>query len=75
MQNIPIGIVPAFADGNADTELSDRLLQREEGGTALSFGSDAHLPGYVGERFREAAGRAEAAGFRPGRDPFDFWRG
>jgi histidinol-phosphatase (PHP family) len=48
---------------------------REEGGTALSFGSDAHLPGYVGERFREAASLAEAAGFRPGRDPFDFWRG
>lgn len=48
---------------------------REEGGTALSFGSDAHLPGYVGERFREAAGLAGAAGFRPGRDPFDFWRG
>jgi histidinol-phosphatase (PHP family) len=47
---------------------------REEGGTALSFGSDAHLPGYVGERFGEAAGVAEAAGFRPGRDPFDFWR-
>ena len=48
---------------------------REEGGTALSFGSDAHLPGYVGERFREAASLAEAAGFRPGRDRFDFWRG
>jgi histidinol-phosphatase (PHP family) len=48
---------------------------REEGGTALSFGSDAHLPGYVGERFGEAASLAEAAGFRPGRDPFDFWRG
>jgi histidinol-phosphatase (PHP family) len=48
---------------------------REEGGTALSFGSDAHLPGHVGERFGEAAGLAEAAGFRPGRDPFDFWRG
>ena len=48
---------------------------REEGGRALSFGSDAHLPGYVGERFAEAAGLAEAAGFRPGRDPFDFWRG
>ena len=48
---------------------------REEGGTALSFGSDAHLPGYVGERFGEAAGLAEAAGFRPGRDPFGFWRG
>jgi histidinol-phosphatase (PHP family) len=48
---------------------------REEGGTALSFGSDAHLPGYVGERFGEAASLAEAAGFRPGRDPLDFWRG
>jgi histidinol-phosphatase (PHP family) len=47
---------------------------REEGGTALSFGSDAHLPGHVGGRFGEAAGLAEAAGFRPGRDPFDFWR-
>lgn len=48
---------------------------REEGGTALSFGSDAHLPGYVGELFTEAASRAEAAGFRPGRDPVGFWRG
>jgi histidinol-phosphatase (PHP family) len=57
--------------------VSVRLLRwwREEGGTALSFGSDAHLPGYVGERFGEAAGLAEAAGFRPGRGPFDFWRG
>ena len=48
---------------------------REEGGTALSFGSDAHLPWRVGECFGQAAGIAEAAGFRPGRDPFDFWRG
>ena len=48
---------------------------REEGGTVLSFGSDAHLPGHVGGRFAEAAGLAEAAGFRPGCDPFDFWRG
>jgi len=46
----------------------------QEGGTALSFGSDAHLPGHVGGRFREASGIATAAGFRPGRDPFDFWR-
>ncbi|MCW2907700.1 MAG: Histidinol phosphate phosphatase HisJ family [Actinomycetia bacterium] len=56
--------------------VSVRLLRwwREEGGRALSFGSDAHLPGYVGERFREAASLAAAAGFRPGGDPFDFWR-
>jgi histidinol-phosphatase (PHP family) len=46
----------------------------EEGGTAVSFGSDAHLPRYVGERFRQAAGIAAAAGFRPGRDLVDFWR-
>lgn len=46
----------------------------EEGGTAVSFGSDAHLPRYVGERFRQAADIAAAAGFRPGRDLVDFWR-
>jgi histidinol-phosphatase (PHP family) len=45
----------------------------EAGGTALSFGSDAHLPWDVGARFRDAAEIAAAAGFRPGRDPFGFW--
>ncbi len=47
---------------------------RESGGTAVSFGSDAHLPGRVGDRFKLAVDVVEAAGFRPGRDPFDFWR-
>ena len=47
---------------------------REAGGTAVSFGSDAHLPGRVGDRFKLAVDVVEAAGFRPGRDPFDFWR-
>jgi histidinol-phosphatase (PHP family) len=46
----------------------------QEGGTAVSFGSDAHRPGYVGERFRQATDIAAAAGFRPGRDLVDFWR-
>jgi histidinol-phosphatase (PHP family) len=46
----------------------------EAGGTALSFGSDAHLPWHVGARFRDASGIAAAAGFRPGRDRLDFWR-
>ena len=45
-----------------------------EGGQAVSFGSDAHLPGLVGQRFDLAVDVVEAAGFRPGRDPFDFWR-
>lgn len=55
---------------------SVRLLRwwRAEGGSACSFGSDAHYPQRVGARFTEAVQVAEAAGFQPGRDPFDFWR-
>jgi histidinol-phosphatase (PHP family) len=47
---------------------------REEGGDAISFGSDAHQPTSVGQRFDLAVDIVEAAGFRPGRDRFDFWR-
>ena len=47
---------------------------REEGGTAVSFGSDAHLPNRVGDRFKLAVDVVEAAGFRPGGEPYDFWR-
>jgi histidinol-phosphatase (PHP family) len=47
---------------------------RQEGGRAVSFGSDAHLPGRVGARFKLAVDIVEAAGFRPGRDQHDFWR-
>jgi len=46
----------------------------EEGGSAVSFGSDAHRPHRVGDRFDLAVDVVEAAGFRPGRDRFDFWR-
>jgi histidinol-phosphatase (PHP family) len=46
----------------------------EEGGEAVSFGSDAHQPGAVGQQFDLAVDVVEAAGFRPGRDRFDFWR-
>jgi histidinol-phosphatase (PHP family) len=47
---------------------------RDSGGTAVSFGSDAHQPNRVGDRFKLAVDIVEAAGFRPGRDPYDFWR-
>jgi histidinol-phosphatase (PHP family) len=47
---------------------------REEGGEAVSFGSDAHQPGRVGDKFDLAVDVVEAAGFRPGKDRFDFWR-
>jgi histidinol-phosphatase (PHP family) len=47
---------------------------RDSGGTAVSFGSDAHQYWRVGDRFKAAVDMAEAAGFRAGRDRFDFWR-
>lgn len=46
----------------------------DEGGDAVSFGSDAHEPFLVGAHFDVAVDVAEAAGFKPGRDRFDFWR-
>jgi histidinol-phosphatase (PHP family) len=46
----------------------------EEGGGAVSFGSDAHVPLRVGAQFDVAVDIVEAAGFRQGRDEYDFWR-
>lgn len=46
---------------------------REEGGKVLTFGSDAHDPTRLAHRFNEATTMAEAAGFKPGRHPWDFW--
>jgi histidinol-phosphatase (PHP family) len=46
----------------------------QEGGDAVSFGSDAHTPGRVGDKFDVAVNIVESAGFRPGRDRLDFWR-
>ncbi|MPZ72755.1 MAG: PHP domain-containing protein [Nitriliruptorales bacterium] len=45
----------------------------EEGGEAVSFGSDAHAPAAVAHGFAAAAAMAEAHGFRRGRHPHDFW--
>jgi histidinol-phosphatase (PHP family) len=46
----------------------------EEGGKAITFGSDAHEPARLADRFTEAVAMAEANGFQPGRHPHDFWR-
>lgn len=46
---------------------------REAGGAVVTFGSDAHCPGGVGEGFAEAVAMVEAFGFRPGRHPYDSW--
>jgi histidinol-phosphatase (PHP family) len=47
---------------------------RDAGGRAVSFGSDAHQPWRVGAKFKLAVDVVESAGFRAGRDHFDFWR-
>jgi histidinol-phosphatase (PHP family) len=46
----------------------------QEGGHAITFGSDAHDPTALARGFADAAAMAEANGFRPGRHPNDFWR-
>jgi histidinol-phosphatase (PHP family) len=46
---------------------------RDEGGEAVTFGSDAHDPTALAHGFPEAAAMVEAIGFRPGRHPWDFW--
>jgi histidinol-phosphatase (PHP family) len=45
----------------------------QEGGDAVTFGSDAHLPELIAHGFADAARMAEAHGFRPGRNPYDLW--
>lgn len=61
---------------NTRLPLAPTILRwwHEEGGDAVTFGSDAHLPPYVGHGFTAAAHMAEACGFRPGRHPYDRWR-
>jgi histidinol-phosphatase (PHP family) len=47
---------------------------REEGGSAVTFGSDAHEPAELARNFVEASAMAEFVGFRPMQDPFEPWR-
>jgi len=60
---------------NTQLPLHPDLLRwwHQEGGTAVSFGSDAHDPLRLAHGFTEAAAMAEASGFRPGRHRHDFW--
>ncbi len=45
----------------------------EEGGRAVSLGSDAHSPDRIALGFELASQLAEAAGFRPNDDPAGYW--
>ncbi|NUR87399.1 MAG: histidinol-phosphatase, partial [Nonomuraea sp.] len=60
---------------NTRLPLSPVILRwwHEEGGPAVSFGSDAHEPTLIARGFAEAAAMAEAFGFRAGRLPYELW--
>lgn len=45
----------------------------EEGGRAVTFGSDDHNSEGLAAHFPEATAQLEHFGFRPGRQPEDFW--
>jgi histidinol-phosphatase (PHP family) len=45
----------------------------EEGGRAVSMGSDAHSPDRIAQGFELASQLVEAAGFRPNDDPAGYW--
>jgi histidinol-phosphatase (PHP family) len=75
------GALRATAQSGRALEINTRLplhatiltWWHQEGGDAVTFGSDAHLPAAVGHGFAEAAQMAEAHGFRPGKNPYDLW--
>jgi histidinol-phosphatase (PHP family) len=60
---------------NTVIPLHSAVLQwwHEEGGDAVTFGSDAHDPSKIAQDFATAAAMAEAYGFRPSSNPFDHW--
>ncbi|WP_188894854.1 PHP domain-containing protein [Microlunatus endophyticus] len=70
----------AIAAGGRALEMNTRRLWSwvpqwwaEEGGRAISFGSDDHATAALAAGLPEAAIMAEHFGFRPGRRPEDFW--
>lgn len=69
-----------LADSGRALEMNTRRLWSwipqwcsEEGGRAVTFGSDAHVPGALAEKFPEAVAMVGHYGFRPGRRAEDFW--
>jgi histidinol-phosphatase (PHP family) len=74
------GAMRAIAESGRALEINTRRLRpwipqwwAEEGGRAVSFGSDAHRPLALAANFPEATAMLEALGFRPGNDPRELW--
>lgn len=70
----------AIADSGRALEMNTRRLWpwmpqwwKEEGGRAVSFGSDAHVPHALADGFPEAICMLEQLGFRPGNRSQDLW--
>nr|WP_240977572.1 PHP domain-containing protein [Planctomonas sp. JC2975] len=70
----------AIAESERALEMNTRRLWpwipqwwAEEGGRAVSFGSDAHQAEGLASNFPEAMAMVEYFGFRPGSRPEDFW--
>lgn len=70
----------ALADAERVLEMNTRRLWpwipqwwAEEGGRAVSFGSDAHVPESLAANFPEAMAMVESFGFTPGSRPEDYW--
>lgn len=69
-----------LADSGRVLEMNTRRLWSwvpqwwsEEGGRAITFGSDTHVPDDLGDHFPEAVAMVEHYGYTPGRHPQDFW--
>jgi histidinol-phosphatase (PHP family) len=60
---------------NAKVPLDTTILRwwKEEGGTRITFGSDAHEPGTLGNGLDTVRAMAESQGFRPDLRPQDPW--
>ena len=75
------GAMRAIAASGRALEINTRRLRpwipqwwAEEGGRAVSFGSDSHTPLALAANFPEATAMLEALGFRRGSDPRELWR-
>lgn len=74
------GAMRAIASSGRALEMNTRRLWpwipqwwKEEGGQAVSFGSDAHVPHALADGFPEAQLMLEHLGFRPGSRPESLW--
>ena len=74
------GAMRSLADSDRALEMNTRRLWpwipqwwKEEGGRAVTFGSDSHGPDGLAWGFPEATAMLESFGFHPGARSYDFW--